>query len=281
MVVQIRKATPRDYAAFAALYPALGDFNPPPLLSRWEKEMMPTSFVAVERENNDDNNSQVVGYVWWTATVGSSEGQVKYIMVDAKHQRRGVGTALLRAVAKELQERHGCRRWRLYVKPENHPAVALYRKLGMERCFNAAEVHLTWDCVSRLPETEEGFQVVCQTVAPEEEASMEVAFALLPGVFREAREFGGRLPLQLRSSSDDGNKLLGCCIFDPAFPGAYPFCVSEPAYARRLLEEMYKNRREERDDFYLLIENQEALIEALVAAGAKVEFDLHCFSGSF
>lgn len=239
--------------------------------------MMRTSFVAVESNNN---KKEVVGYVWWTATGASlPEGQVKCIIVHGDHRRHGVATALLQAVAKKLKERK-CIRWRLHVRPENQPAVMLYQKLGMQRLCGAAEVSLTWNCVSQLPSgAEEGTPVCLPVVSSEEEAVLESAFGLCPGVFCEARELGGRIPLQLRSSGGD-NELLGCCIFDPAFPGAYPFCVTRPAFARTLLDEMQKHHDEARDDFFLLIEKQEALTDALVAASAEVMFRMDCYSGS-
>jgi len=296
--LQIRSAIPSDYNGFVKLWPTLNDMNPPPLQERWEKEMMPTSLVAEHHGNNNSGTTNIAGYVWWTVTGSPTpvEGQIKYIMVDTSCRRQGVATALLQAVTKKFKEEYKCRRWRLHVRPENQPAVSLYRKLGLERMFGAAEVHLKWSCLSKLTwSSSEGaassFKVAdCLPVgSPEEEAALESAFALPSGVFREAREFGGRIPLQLRSTasdttctateSDGGQLLLGCCIFDPAFPGAYPFCVTRPEFAKPLLEEMEKHHDRARDDFFLLVENQETLIEALVAAGAKVEIDLDCYSG--
>jgi len=268
MAFHVRSATQEHYSAFAALWPTLDDPNPPPLMERWESEMMPTSFVAEQ-----DDSKKVVGYTWWSAA--GSEGQVKYIMVDANYRRRGVATALLDAVARELKGR-GCRRWRLHVRPENQAAVALYQKFGLQRCFGAAEVHLTWDILSKLPS--ENVPSKCRLVTPDEEAVIESSLVgLFPGVFLEARELGSRIPLQLRRS--DTNELLGCCIFDPAFPGAYPF-VCRPAQAKNLLDEMEKSRDGQRDDFFLLIENQAALVDALVAAGGKIKVNMDCYTGS-
>ena len=64
------------------------------------------------------------------------------------------------------------------------------------------------------------------------------------------------------------------------FLGHTPFASRGREFAKPLLEEMEKHRDRARDDFFLLVENQETLVEALVAAGAKVEIDLDCYSGS-
>lgn len=283
----IRKAIENDYVDFATtLWPLLDDPNPPPSQERWEREMMPTSFVAVH-DDAVNKSVVVVGYVWWYAARTCQEGHIKYIMVHKSFRRRGVATCLLQAVAHTLKERYKeCRRWRLHVRPENQAAVTLYQKFGFQRCFGAAEVHMRWNSVFQLAEEEKEAkesELAVVRVSPEEETTVESAFGLVRGVFGEAREFGGRIPLQLlrRSSSKPREELLlGCGIFNPAFPGAFPFCVTRPCLAKPLLEEMYKHRDRARDDFFLLIENQEALVEMLVSAGAKVEIRLDCYSGS-
>ena len=149
--LQIRSAIPSDYDGFAKLWPTLNDMNPAPLQQRWEKEMMPTSLVAEHHGTNNSGTNNIAGYVWWTATGSPTpEGQVKYIMVDTSCRRQGVATALLQAVAKKFKEEYKCRRWRFNVRPENQPAVSLYRKFGLERMFGSAEVHIQMELLVQI-----------------------------------------------------------------------------------------------------------------------------------
>jgi hypothetical protein len=255
-------------------------------------------------ESKEENSFTSSGYC----------GEVNYLMVHKSYRRRGIATALLQAVAQKLQEEPTCcSQWRLHVRPDNHAATALYRnKFGFQKCHGTAEVHLTsWDSVLDQETKEEGEEkkpddndddmIGVQPVSPEEEAAIESTFGLVRGVFAQARAFGGRIPLQLKkrrqgnskNENGDNELLLGCCIFDPAFPGAYPFCVQNKreekplaaddlfGFAKKLLQEMYKHRHTEKEDVFLLIENQDALVEALVAAvGAKVEIHLECYLAS-
>ena len=54
------------------------------------------------------------------------------LMVAAAYRRRGIGTALM-AAAEEWARAAGVTKLELHVFPHNHPAIALYEKLGYER----------------------------------------------------------------------------------------------------------------------------------------------------
>ncbi len=80
-------------------------------------------------------------------------------------------------------------------------------------------------------------------------------------------------------SCEKNEEPLAVCIFDPAFPGAYPFRVKRPSLAGHLLAEMKKRADPNRNDIGIVVENDEALEETLVAAGAKVALHFDFYSG--
>ena len=58
-------------------------------------------------------------------------GWVYYVVVDPGHRRRGIGTALMRAVEVGLAS-IGCPKLNLQVRASNPEVVAFYRKLGFD-----------------------------------------------------------------------------------------------------------------------------------------------------
>lgn len=58
-------------------------------------------------------------------------GWVYYVAVSRAHRRKGIGSALMKAVEARLAML-GCPKLNLQVRADNHQVVAFYRKLGYE-----------------------------------------------------------------------------------------------------------------------------------------------------
>jgi hypothetical protein len=87
--------------------------------------------LAVQRELFlvAELDAEVVG----TAMAGydGHRGWIYYLVVSPEHRRRGIGTALMKRVEKELA-RLGCPKLNLQVRASNEEVVAFYKKLGYE-----------------------------------------------------------------------------------------------------------------------------------------------------
>jgi len=84
-------------------------------------------------------SGQVVGYVMSRVEYGTplivrgivvKKGHIVSIAVLEGYRRRGIGTALMKAVLSALKERYGCKEVYLEVRVSNKPAIKLYEKLG-------------------------------------------------------------------------------------------------------------------------------------------------------
>jgi hypothetical protein len=68
---------------------------------------------------------------------------------------------------------------------------------------------------------------------------------------------------------------VGLAVFDPRYPGAFPFWTARPTLMRPLLEALVPHRDEAFGDLVrLTLERDERAVEVLVAAGAEVNFAL-------
>lgn len=68
-------------------------------------------------------------------------------------------------------------------------------------------------------------------------------------------------------------------MFDPDFPGAFPFRVAAPTLARPLLEALRPHARPGVDAVGLVVEDDDALAALLVAAGATVRARMVQYEG--
>lgn len=72
----------------------------------------------------------VVGFLMWAVDPDDGAAWLGGILVDAAHQRRGIGGAAVCAAIELLAREHGHRRFALSYQPANRGAAALYRRLG-------------------------------------------------------------------------------------------------------------------------------------------------------
>lgn len=256
-----RAATPDDYDAFVRLFLDLGAGDPVPPRDRWVVEMMPLIRLF-------ERGGSVAAYVF--AQVMGREGYVRHLVVGGDHRGRGVGTAVMRAMATHLRAL-GCDTWCLNVRPENTPAVRLYTRCAMRVRYASSSIRIVWTALDGLPR--EG--ATARLIEAHEDAAIERDFALHVGQIASVRARQGRLPLGVWTR--DG--CVGVACFDPRFPGAAPFRVKRTAYAGDLLDAMRPHALPQPAYVNLLVEDDEALTALLMEHGGETRLSLFHMAG--
>ncbi|MDX2012352.1 MAG: GNAT family N-acetyltransferase [Myxococcaceae bacterium] len=257
----IRPARVDDHPAFSTLFPELRVDDPVPSREKWAAELVPTTLVVEEA-------GEVVAYAWYQAF--TDEGIVRNVVVSPRVQGRGVGRALMLEVAGALRAR-GLARWALNVKPDNAPALALYRRLGFVETYRSVSLRFEWPLVDTLPRlvTHAAFELVAA-----DDSRAEVDQRLPRGSLAMHRGIAGRV---LRGVRGQG-RIVGAAVFVPSFPGAYPFRADDLAVARALLEGLRPVASS--PVMNVVVEGQAALAEGLVAHGAVVRLEILHLEGA-
>jgi GNAT superfamily N-acetyltransferase len=252
-----RAATAADYEHFVRLVPELATGDPIPGPEVWARILVPDTLIFEE-------GGEVVAYAYVQVLQGV--GYVRHVVIDRSRRGRGLGRAVMETIAARLRGA-GCARWCLNVKPDNEPAIRLYRGVGMQEAYTSTALRLGWDVVERLPRG--GRAVIARPVEPGEDPAIEGAFGLPDGQIAAARARGGLVLLRLVDPAALGDPRVGFASFDPIF-GAFPFRVADPALAAPLLDAIRPHARPDPPYTQLMIEDDEVLTRALLEAGATV-----------
>ncbi|MGH7286365.1 MAG: GNAT family N-acetyltransferase [Polyangiaceae bacterium] len=251
MGFRIAAVRAEDYDAFARLFPALEVIEPTPSREYFETSIVPGAIFLYDGEH-------VAGYAW--GRIRGERMHVVHVIVDPAHRRKGVGGALMFAIA-ERARAAGFQKWMLNVKPENLAAQALYESVGMKIAFESVSFRFAW---AHLENLELAPSATARLLEPGEEQKFETAFSLPRGEIASYRGFAGRILF----ACEDAEEPAGVGVFDPKFPGASPFAVGDPKYARTLLTRMKNHALPSHDHLYVFAENNPALATALANAGS-------------
>jgi ribosomal protein S18 acetylase RimI-like enzyme len=254
----IRPARSSDYPAFARLHPELASGDPVPSAERFAKEIAPACLVI-------EHGSEVVGYGYYQSLIDS--GYVRHVVIAPEARGRGSGGLLMLAIAERLR-RAGCERWRLNVKPDNEPALKLYHGLGLRELYSSVALRFDWERVASLPEA--SVRVHAGPIEPGQDPLVEGSFRLARGQLASARA-AGRVLAQLTNT---GGAPLAAAVFDPSFPGAFPFKVRDPSLARPLLEALRRHARADLAHVQVVAEDDPALARLLIGVGAEVRLEV-------
>lgn len=260
----VRDAREADHEAVAALFLELETREPPPGRERYLSELLDGTLVA-------ELDGRVAGYLY--AQILADAGYVRHVATAPWARRRGVARALFRSAKRRFRDA-ACASVRLNVKPDNHAAVALYRDEGLAPAYRSRVMRFALTAIPGAPR--EG--VVGTLLDAGRDAEAEDLFRLPRGQLRSARALGRLIVGLLRSPDDGAPTIVGVACFDPAFPGAFPFRVTESALGPALLDACRTHALV--DDLQLVIEDDEALGDWLAAEGAETRFDLEHFVGA-
>jgi len=254
----------KHHAEFVRLFPELGVDDPVPPLERWWAEMAPdTTFIELD--------GQVVAYGYAQAL--SRTGYVRHVIVDPQVRRRGLGRAMMSALASSLRGR-GCERWELNVRSDNVPAIALYESLGMAARYTTWVLRLPRERVRRLPRRDQPVRIAA--IAPGLDARLEQRFAIAPGLLASLRNRSGQ---RLVLAGEDVAP-LGAARFDPHYPGCFPFCAEDAGVARAMLEAVLPEVPADKPWIQVVVERDQRLARALTDAGAKLHFEIVHMEGA-
>jgi GNAT superfamily N-acetyltransferase len=262
---EVRLAEPRDHPVFARFFLELDIHQPTPEPERWTAEMMPHTFFLESR-------GTPVGYA--LVEVFGELGYVRHVVVDSAWRGRGVGRALMDAIAERVSAR-GCTRWKLNVKRDNVPAIRLYERVGMNVVYSSSVVRLDWSAVEVLPR--DGFALEAVAVQAADDATVERAFDLPDGQIGQFRATGGQVLMQLR---DADGAIGGFARFDPGFPGAFPFRVKSSRFLHALLDALRPHARPGDAWLQLVIEDDAESAEIVLGAGARLVFEILNMEGA-
>ena len=231
----IRPARPTDSTAFAAL-------------GRARSASLSNTLVA-------ERDGRVDGYVQFHAL-----GAIGYVrdLVVAEPAR---ASDLMLAAAAALRDA-GVREWHLNARLGDEPAPELYERLGMRAEHHSIALRLPWARLDELPRRPATALPV--SAEEEEDDDLERALGMITGQIAMARRRATQVLVQLRGEDCEP---LGFAAFDPRFPGARIFRVAHPAYAGPLLDAL--RRHAHHDEIALVVDDDEALAELLVACGAR------------
>jgi GNAT superfamily N-acetyltransferase len=256
MPLSARPATADDYSFYAELQPLLESGDAVPPKEAWSARMLPGSFVC-------ERNGAPVGYAF--IQLLKPMAYVRNVMVSPLAQGQGVGTFLMRHLASWLRAQ-GCSAWCLNVKPDNTPALELYRGCGMREHSQGASLMLPWSALDRLPPAPRDITV--RPIDPAEDEGLDRTFDMVPGLLTLLRVHG-----HLLGAEQDG-ALAGLARFDPNFPGVMPIRLRTPSLARPLLEALQPFKRAPDAHVLVFVEGDAALKATLEAAGAQLRLEV-------
>lgn len=261
----VRPARPSDHGEFTRFFRELGHDDPVPELENWAVLMMPHTIFL-------EASGAKVGYAF--VEVFGERAYVRHVVVDPSCRGRGVGRALMAAIAARLRER-GSVLWELNVKRDNQAAIGLYQAFGLREQYSTFVVQLDWADVARLPGpaiSPRAFDVEAAA-----DAEVERTFGLPSGQVSRLRSVEGHVLVRL---AGDGGRTCGFARFDPDFPGAFPFRVASAPLARTLLETLRPHTRPEHSWIQLVIEDDAETARIVRASGARLRFEILHMHGS-
>jgi ribosomal protein S18 acetylase RimI-like enzyme len=256
--MRVRAARPDDYPTFARLYPELRVDDPVLDDARFAAELAPITFIA------EDEAGAPLGYAFYQ--VIQDVMYIRHLVTAPEARRRGVGRTLMRSVAEKARASRATT-WCLNVKPDNAPAIALYEEMGMRRAHESRGMHIAWSAVDAQPPY--AGPARARTIEPSDDARVQTEMRLIAGQLAMARA-KGRVLVML----EDGDGIAGAAIFDPAFPGAFPFRASKPEHALPLLRALRSHARPGDAMIKMVVEDQPQTVEAILRLGGAVHLDI-------
>lgn len=265
MTDTIRRATANDYGVYRVLFRELGIDDPIPSSDRFAVELVPRTLIY-------ERDGAAIGYVNYDRL--AANGYVRNLVVAPDARGGGVGAALMTAAADQLRARGVKDEWHLNVKADNAAAIRLYERFGMRVQHRSVALRFAWANLDRLPASDAAVTVL--PVLDGDDDDIERALGILAGRLQMARTRQDRVTIQLR---DEQLAPVGVACFDPAFPGAFPFCAARPELAGMLLRALAPRARPGDVELQIVIEDDDALADALMAAGAIVRMRLLHYAG--
>jgi ribosomal protein S18 acetylase RimI-like enzyme len=160
-----------DYPVFVRMWDELRTDQPVFDVDLWDEKYREHTLLF------ETDDGEIVAYAL-TVPLGA-RGDIRQIVVDPRWRGRGVGRALLAAVADKLRAQ-GCSDWRLEVRADNEAAIALYRRVGMDTIGELFTLRMSSDAAERFAATRSG-RLRVEPVTPADDPVLERHFDLGAG----------------------------------------------------------------------------------------------------
>jgi len=259
--MHVRAARPDDYDAWLEFWSYLDIPGTPPPRERWATHLCPHILFL-------EDAGELVAYN--LAFAFGDRGDVRQVAVAPGARGRGVGKALMAAVAAKLRAA-GCREWRLEVRADNAPALALYRSAGMMPHHDLHTVRISHSDCERFAACRSGMHAVTAVVA-DDDAALEAALDLGRGQIARWRAFRSSSP-QMRVGTTAMMQVIR--DFAPELGLLFPFAAPDADVAAHLIAAALPGPA-----MYEIQLSQAPIHAALLAAGAVPREHLIEFSGA-
>jgi GNAT superfamily N-acetyltransferase len=259
----IRPAREDDYPDWVAFFRALETPDDVYTREQYAARIVPSAFFVCEGE-------RLVGYGY-----GMPMGARWYVMhvVTAEGARgRGVGRVIMDEHARRART-VGLARWMLNVKRDNGPAIRLYERCGMRVAAATWAMIVDWAGVARLPPSPPH---TTEILDAKDDAVVERTFGHASGEIAGQRARQGRVIVAVRAEG----AIVAWASFVPDFPGSFPFRTRGAEWNAALLGAMRPHARPTDARVRLVIEDDEAAMRDVVAAGGEVLLSLFRMEGA-
>jgi len=152
---------------------------------------------------------------------GSDNAHLASIGVARPHQRKGLGSILMKYALEWIRKEEGISTVHLYTQDHNIPAQSMYKKFGFR--VTGTTWHYFVPFASLKPEG----KYICQEILSDEIDLVGAQFPTLPAA--QIRRFieDRVTKYYVLTLKDKEGKIVGATRFTPSFPGSFPFEITQ------------------------------------------------------
>lgn len=220
-MLRARDATPDDHAVACEFWAAFGGDQQPPDAADWNARFRANTMFLVNEAG------EILGYA--VCMPYGARGDIRHIMVAPAWRGRGIGREVMEAVRERLRAA-GCTNWRLEVRDDNAPGVALYRRCGMSVLHTLVTLRMTRAMAEPLASTCSNSLSV-REIDPVDDARLETRFDLGAGQLARCRTVASS---KLWRIDDDALAHFRSQLA-PGLSLFFPFRAATPDHAAHLM----------------------------------------------
>ncbi len=248
--MRVRDARPGDHEDFRRFLAELGADQPPPDFATWNAHLRPRTLFL------ETDTGELAAYALCFPL--GPRGDVRQIVVAPAWRGRGVGRELMAVVAARLRA-EGCLDWRLEVRADNAPAIALYTAVGMRVLHDVCVVRMTSIDARGFAKPGDATRVT-----PTDDHVLEARFDLGTGAIARWR---ARRPNATFWQLPDAGLVSYWGDFTPERALLFPFRAVRPEHAAALLHAVLADGAPPNLELHVV---DPSIAEALVAAGGHI-----------
>jgi len=126
--MKIRLSAKRDFPAIIKMWLRFFPEDTPKIAREYLEERLGRNEILVMEDSR-----KIAGFLTFSKNYFFQSDYNQFVMVDGKHHRKGIATALMEAFEAQARKRK-CRRIFSSSEPWNKASISMHKKLGYERC---------------------------------------------------------------------------------------------------------------------------------------------------